>query len=172
MKIARPVIIDGGFAYITLTRGQHAIIDLCDLPLVDGYNWYAVKKSNTFYAARTHRANGCKKIIHMHRVICGDDVSDSIDHINGNGLDNTRKNLRPCSNKENCRNQGLRSNNKSGIKGVGWQKREKKWRARIDVDGKCISLGYYSDIADAEKAYEQAAIKYFGDFARTASVLR
>lgn len=90
-----------------------------------------------------------------------------IDHKNGNGLDNRLKNLRIATESENSRNQNKRRTNKSGFKGVSWGTRDNKWRSYITINGKFKSLGYYSSKEDAAKAYDKAAIKYFGEFAKT-----
>lgn len=88
-----------------------------------------------------------------------------IDHINGNRKDNRIENLRACNHNDNCRNSKPRSHNKSGIKGV--RKMRSKWAARIRVDNKEIWLGCYDTPEMAKEAYDRAAQKYHGAFART-----
>lgn len=88
-----------------------------------------------------------------------------VDHINRNKLDNRRENLRICSRLENVRNTGLRTNNSSGVIGVYYRERFKKWHASIRINGKAKSLGYYHDKKDAIAARKRAEIKYFGEFA-------
>lgn len=99
-----------------------------------------------------------------HRLIL--DSDDHIDHINGDGFDNRRSNLRVCSCSENLRNRTKRNkNNTSGVAGVRQRKDTGKWSATIMVDRKHISLGCFIDIDDAIKARSIATAKYFKDFA-------
>jgi len=102
----------------------------------------------------------------MHQLILGFPKKD-IDHRNGNGLDNRRKNLRKIAtssqNKMNC---GMYSNNTSGYKGVHYYYTHKKWGAQIYSNKKCYFLGLFETAKDAGIAYNIAAIKYHGEFAR------
>lgn len=91
-----------------------------------------------------------------------------IDHINGNPADNRIANLRLATRTQNVRNTRRRHDNSSGVKGVYWIARCGKWRADIRVAGKGKHLGYFNRIEDAAAAYERAAAKHFGEFARTA----
>lgn len=79
-----------------------------------------------------------------------------IDHINGNARDNRISNLRDVSRKDNCRNTSVPSHNSSGIMGVSWHKRQKKWRAHIKFDGEYRHLGSFSDISDAISCRKEA----------------
>lgn len=90
-----------------------------------------------------------------------------IDHINGFRTDNRFVNLRECTVSENARNAGKHKDNKAGFVGVHWETSCDRWRARICVDGKKISLGVFTSATDAAKAYDLAAIKYHGEFAKT-----
>jgi hypothetical protein len=94
------------------------------------------------------------------------DRKQVIDHIDGNMLDNRKKNLQICSTQENAQKQKFRLTNKSGHKGVIWYpyNNVNKWVAFIRVNYKYIRLGYYIDINDAIKARKDAEIKYFGEF--------
>ncbi|MFA6118161.1 MAG: HNH endonuclease [Sphingomonas sp.] len=89
-----------------------------------------------------------------------------IDHINGNGLDNRRSNLRGATQRQNLQNAGRRVDNTSGFKGVYYSQASKKWAAQIRYEGKQKYLGLFHDARDAAKAYNAAALKYFGAFAR------
>lgn len=89
----------------------------------------------------------------------------NIDHKDRNKLNCLDDNLRICTNPQNNQNRGKQNNNTSGHKGVSWNKRYKKWEAKIRVNGKPVHLGYYSIIEDAARAYNTAAIKYHGEFA-------
>lgn len=151
---------------IPLTRGKVAIIDEADWPLVSGHRWYANKDHNTFYAmAKVRREDGSRTAIKMHRLLLGlTDPAIKTDHRDKNGLNNTRENIRACSNAENMRNRGAPANNSSGFKGVSWHKQRGKWQAFIMIDGKQKSLGYHDTPEAAYAAYCAAAIQLHGEF--------
>ncbi len=94
------------------------------------------------------------------------EVPSHVDHINMNTRDNSFKNLRAATKALNMMNCGPRSTNNSGYKGVSWDKKRKKWAARIMMDYKGIHLGRYKNKITAAKAYDAAAKKHFGEFAR------
>lgn len=153
---------------IPVGRHRYAIIDEDDALIVSEYSWHAVKPNNnkSWYAVRhvSDKEIAASKHILMHRQILGvDDPAIEIDHKDGNGLNNTKDNLRTCTKSQNCANRGLRSDNLSGFKGVSWA--YGKWRTRITVEQKIIHIGRYSDIIEAAEAYNIAAVKYFGEFA-------
>jgi hypothetical protein len=101
----------------------------------------------------------------MHRLLLNPPEGVEVDHINGNTLDNRRANLRICTHAENSRNRRGRSNSKSGVKGV--TPYPGGWRATINVNGKNVHLGCFTNIDDAAEAYDEAATRYYGEFART-----
>jgi hypothetical protein len=104
----------------------------------------------------------------MHRVIAergGMDMTNTIDHINRNPLDNRRSNLRPATQQQQNCNQGKQSNNTSGVRGVGWHKFKQKWRARIKLNGKRLELGYFDNLEDATRVRRAAELKYHEEFA-------
>jgi len=92
-----------------------------------------------------------------------------IDHRNLNRDDNRWRNLREASHAENMRNTPRRSHNTSGVKGVDFHKSSQKWRARINVNGRSLSLGYFNNIGEATTAYANAAAEHHGEFARKAA---
>lgn len=94
--------------------------------------------------------------------------TDEIDHIDGNPANNAWENLRAAMRQENCRNTARPSHNTSGIKGVSWDKQKQAWRAYIVVARKQTFLGYFAEKQNAADAYERAANKTFGQFARVA----
>lgn len=107
------------------------------------------------------------KSFNLARLLLG--VSDPkvfVDHIDGNRLNNTRSNLRLASNAQNQCNVGLQINNTSGFKGVSWAANKNKWVARISVAGRRIHLGHFSCKVEAARAFNSAAEKYHGEFAR------
>lgn len=103
------------------------------------------------------------KSVRAHRIIWAwvhDEWPNQIDHINGDKADNRLANLRPVTNQINLQNASLYSNNTSGSIGVYWYRQTKKWRAQIRVDGRCISLGYFSNFDDAVAARKAAEREY------------
>jgi hypothetical protein len=152
---------------IPLSRGLVARIDDEDYALVSRHKWYAVKPYDTFYAAtRIPDENGRRVYVYMHRLILGlTDRHDQADHEDGDGLNNTRLNLRPCNNTQNSANKGRYKRNKSGFKGVSWHKGCGKWRAQICVNRKKKYLGLFDAPEDAHAAYSKAAKELHGEFA-------
>lgn len=151
---------------IPIAKGQEIIVDNEDYGELNKFAWCAQKSRHTIYARRRLPvASGKGNIVYMHRVIVGAKQGEQVDHINGDGLDNRRENLRLCTHTENVRNARVRKDNTSGYKGVCWHKRDKKWRAAIRINGKPMWLGYYISKEEAARAYDEAAIKHFGEFA-------
>lgn len=139
-------------------RDVEVLIDDEDWPLVSQYQWWAVNQHGTIYIIN--------RALKLHRVIMDAPNGYSVDHINGNTLDNRKGNLRICLNKDNVKNSKRPHNNTSGVKGVCWDKNRSKWMAKIKVDQRTINLGRYNDIEEANKAYFNAGRKYFGEFFR------
>lgn len=140
------------------TKDNVIIIDKKDFDKISQHSWCV---SKTGYAV----ANIKRKTIKMHRYIL--DLKNPkivVDHINHNKLDNTRKNLRICSNAQNSRNTSLSKNNSTGVLGVSIRP-SGRYRARIMVNGKEIALGTYDTIEEAKRAREEGEKKYFGEFA-------
>lgn len=148
---------------ILLTQGQIALVDDCDYDSLMLYDpWHAHCGHNTFYAARHSPESSTRALMLMHNIImCG----KGIDHIDHNGLNNQRNNLRFATSRQN--QQSRRKNQSSLYKGVTYREDRGSWRARIRIDGELISLGYYAAPEDAAKAYDVAAITHFGEFAFT-----
>jgi AP2 domain/HNH endonuclease len=153
---------------IPLTQNKCAIVDESDFEHLSGWRWYAAEKSRgVFYAGRkVPVGGGGYREILMHRQLVGRDGRE-VDHKNGNTLDNRRGNLRECGRLQNLMNNGRRSDNTSGFKGVHFHSRAARWQARIKANGRRISLGLYKTSEAAAIAYDLAAKRYFGDFART-----
>lgn len=133
---------------IPLTRGQFTLVDDADYDWLNGFKWLAKPGTNgkNFYAARSsERINGKQSEIKMHRLILGLKKNDGkeCDHIDGNGLDNRRSNLRVCSHHQNIFNTIPRIGT-SKYKGVTRYKPTQKWRAKIYFYGKVIQLGYFN----------------------------
>lgn len=153
---------------IPLTQGQFAVVDDDVYVWAGRHKWYARRKGNTFYAVRAVASGKLsQKIVRLHREIMNAPDGMHVDHINGNGLDCTRANMRVCTQSENKRNRKINSNNQSGYKGVWWHNSSRKWQSGIRVGGKRVHLGYFANIEDAARAYDIAALKYHGEFAKT-----
>ena len=99
-------------------------------------------------------------------MIMGEPDGLEVDHINMNPLDNRRENLRVATHKQNTFNTNKHSNNKSGFKGVSFDKNAQKFRAKINIDGKRKHLGYFATAVAAYECYKRAAIQHHGEFAR------
>lgn len=142
-----------------LNTDKVAIVDDSSFEKIKSYKWCLSKAGNGY----AYAWNGTKPIL-MHRVILNPSQKIHVDHINGDGLDNRIENLRICTHGQNMSNRKLHKNNTSGYKGVNWER--EKWRATIYKNGKKISLGCFHDILDAAMAYNKAAIKHYGEFAK------
>ena len=135
-----------------------------DYANLNQWRWSALKVRDRFYAVRM--SNG--KYIYIHRLIAeraGCDISRMIDHLDGDGLNNLRGNLRAATNAQNLQNRGMPSNNASGYKGVLWDSARNKWRAEIRADGKRYFLGRFYSKQQAARVYVKAAKKLHGRFA-------
>ena len=159
---------------IQIAKGKFAIVDDEDYESLIKHKWsLSIGTNRTYYAHRRKKSkeiiNGESHMISMHCSILKAPYGFQIDHINGNGLDNRKCNLRIASRSENQRNSQKRIDNTSGYKGVYLDKgaRHKRWKAQICVNSKRINLGRYHFPEQAAQAYDDAARKYFGDFART-----
>lgn len=153
---------------IPLRGGLVALVDSGDAELVSGYTWRAMKRGHTHYAVRGHRLPGGKyELVLMHRFILNiADGSLQVDHRNADGLDNRRRNLRVCSREENHQNARRRSDNESGLKGVTFDARIRRYIARIFINKKATYLGCFRTADEAHAAYRRAAELHFGEFAR------
>lgn len=152
---------------IQLTQGKVALVDDEDFEYLNQWKWYANKLNVKFYARRNVRIN--KKnagYLLMHRFIMNPDIGLVVDHINGNTLDNRKCNLRICTYSGNRWNSFKTIDNKSGYKGVHWHKLGKKWKATIEINKTKHYLGLFHNIKQAAKAYNEAAIKFHGEFAK------
>ena len=153
---------------IPLSKQKFAIVDPDDYDRLIKHKWYAQKSSAGFYAARS-LTNGKKekrKNAHMHHLVIHIPPGMFCDHINRNGLDNRKANLRPATNAQNMWNRPkLRKYPASRYKGVDWVRKQKSWRARISVNGRRIYIGSFKNQIDSAKAYDRSAKKYHGEFA-------
>ena len=137
-----------GIKFLVDPEDYKRFVEPYSFTLNDGYVYYSGRKDGLHGKP-------------LHRVILGE-PEGVIDHINGNPLDNCRQNLRVCTNQQNLFNRGKNSNNKSGYKGVSWNKQEQKWRAKIN--GK--HLGYFDSAEEAHRVYVRSAQELHGEYAR------
>ncbi len=154
---------------IPLTRGKVALVDDDDFDLVSTFKWCASQDRRTWYAQSVHRVNGRRVHVRLHRIVLGvNDRSQQVDHVNGNGLDCRRCNLRIATSAQNAMNRKTRVDSKSGMKGVKQSHGcLNRWTAHIKRDGRHIHVGSFSTPEDAARAYDQVARRLFGEFART-----
>lgn len=153
---------------IPLTKNVSAIVDAEDFDWLNQWTWTAFDgRRGKYYAARYKKVAGVSRCIYMHRLIMKEPAGLLVDHANGNTLDNRRQNLRVCSKRQNQRNMCKPRHGKSSrFKGVTWDKNKRKWMAKIKLLGTTRTLGRFHDEKEAAIAYNVAATKYFGEFAR------
>jgi len=159
---------------IPLSKGLVAKVDDADFEWLSSYSWHAAISpySTSPYARTTIYLGGGRKnlantSVMMHRLLLDAKKGQFVDHINHDGLDNRRCNLRRCDRGQNGRN----SRKKAGVyasdfKGVGWCKRRKKWTACVNVNGRRTLIGRFDDEEDAAIAYDVAAQVFYGAFAK------
>lgn len=152
------------FREIQLTRGQVAKVDCEDFERINQWKWHV---ADNFYAKRREFVGG-KPVAwkRMHREVIGAQPGQVVDHINGDRLDNRRANLRICTQQQNLFNSKKHKDCTSRFKGVFWSRQAQKWQTRIRAEGKSKHLGYSLNEVDAAILYNQAAARYFGEFAR------
>lgn len=154
---------------IHLRGGGFTLVDEADYERLVQWTWHAHTPTGKAkaYVRRHIRVDGHQLRIYMHREILGLKRGDrtQVDHRNGDTLDNRRANLRCATQSQNLHNAPPNKASTSGVKGVGWVKAKKKWRARIKVQQRRHSLGYFDTKEEAAAAYARAAGEMVGEFA-------
>jgi hypothetical protein len=160
-----------GCVRIPLTQGLFAVVDEADAPSLLRFRW-CVSRGSTggFYAARARRADEGPGpfLILMHRALLSAPVGVEVDHVNRDGLDNRRANLRLATKRQNQQNCAKRPHNTTGFKGVirDGHVPARPFLAQVGIDGRRTFLGRFATAEEAARAYDAAAVKHFGEFAR------
>lgn len=143
------------------TKGMHILIDSEDYEEISKYWWNCHKFKNSFDAF----SGWAKNIFRMHRMIMKSPDLLHVDHINGNGLDNRKSNLRICTRKQNSMNRRPNKIGASQYKGVYWKKENQKWAAQLGSNPRYY-LGYFGTEKEAAEAYNKKALEIYGEFAQ------
>jgi hypothetical protein len=153
------------FMRIALAEGNFAIVDPEDYLKLCSHSWQLKKCPHTSYAWRGLIKNGRKITLYMHREIMNPPKGMLIDHINHNGLDNRKANLRFATFAQNNWNSVKPKGAGSRFRGVRLHKPSGRWRAVLCHKGAHIHLGYFDTDTEAARAYDAEAKKLRGDFA-------
>ena len=143
--------------------GYEVLIDDEDYKRVMAIDWHLSDKR---YFRKCKRKGNKVIAIWLHKFILNAKETDAVDHKNSNTFDNRKMNLRLCTTNQNAQNRKIFSNNKSGYKGVSYDRG--RWKAYINVNGKRIHLGCYGTKEEAYDAYCKASKKYHGEYGRVA----
>lgn len=156
-----------GVREIPLTQGKVALVDEEDYELVAGFSWSASKRARTMYANAYVRGTGRagRAMVYMHRIIMSPPAGVEVDHIDGDGLNNTRANLRLCTRAQNHQNHHGTRSRITTYRGITFDGNTGTWVAQIQMDGRGYRLGTFDNAYDAACEYDIAASCMFGQFA-------
>lgn len=140
---------------IALSNGGICLVDDSDCEALSVYRWRAVQRGNTRYAVRNVTAHSFS---YMHSEICGTPRGKHTDHVDGNGLNNTRANLRVVTASQNACNMQRKGAGVSRFRGVYWSARDSRWQAMISHLGKRRWLGSFKCELAAAQAYDDAGM--------------
>lgn len=160
LQLALPVAIP-------LPRGLAALVDADDADWLSCYRWRAIRIRRTWYAVR----DDGDRLVYMHRLILDAPAGMIVDHRDGNGLNNTRANLRVVTARENAINAAKRAGCSSRYRGVDWCASARAWRARVWPDGREQLVGYFATEKEAAEARERAALSVYGEYAIAGRVI-
>lgn len=152
---------------ILLTQGKSTLVSEEDYDFLMKWKWRTLKNGcGNYYAARGEylgviEGKQKRRIVLLHRIVLARKLGrydfQQVDHIDRNGLNNSRENLRPVTHKQNQENRSLNKNSTSGVRGVSWEKKAKKWRVQVGS----IHIGYFDSIHSAEVAAITARQQFF-----------
>lgn len=150
---------------IPLSQGKYAVVDDGDFEWLTQWKWFFAKGYANRTGSKGRKYRG--KDIPMHRQILDAPDGLQVDHINGDTLDNRRRNLRLVTSAQNHWNQAPVRGITSKYKGVSWDKPRHKWTAHITCHYEQKNIGRFCSEEEAARAYDQEARRLFGEFART-----
>lgn len=142
-------------------KGEKFLFDLEDYEKIKDYYWMLEKDG---YARTVVYKDGGKKSILMHRLIMDAKHGEKVDHIKHNNTDNRKSQLRIVNNSQNAMNSNLEIKTASGVRGVSYNTKKKKWVPTLKLNGKSLYLGVFNEMEDAIKARKEAEEKYFGEY--------
>lgn len=150
--------VEDGVGIIPLTKGAVALVDAAMVDDLSRWNWCVYQGHYTTYARRRRRTNepAGSKLVLMHRVITGAPEGAVVDHVDGNGLNNRRVNLRVGTARENLYNVRRQKEPSSKYVGVALDRKTSRWQAYINEGGKKRFLGRFGSEVEAARAYNAA----------------
>lgn len=164
-------ILTGGTKEIPISKGRIAIVDAEDFAFINQWKWKysngrAMRTQHVGTVGNWRDGKRKDKAVMMHRVIMDAPQGMDVDHINGNPLDNRKSNLRICEHQQNKGNTKKPISNKSGYKGVSWDKVNKMWLVSTSYFGKSYNFGRFSNLVEAALEYDNVAKQLHGEYAR------
>ena len=150
------------FTEIQLNNGYVSLVDNCDIEIINRHLWFVIDDGCNPYAC----AKQDGRHLRMHRLIMNAREGETVDHINGNTLDNRRENLRIVSASQNAINRRKRADNKSGVTGVYFSKAHNRWFACINIDKKKQTIGLFKTMEEAVTARKEKEKEIYGDYVR------